>query len=310
MTSRKQIIAEIRNKLKIYDQQGLLDYVSINNWIKENIKEFGGNIMNEYQRPIMVEKGKAKLPDNFWALKGAVRCEQAGYSRTDDIRPEKQAQRRISYLEWTDIRDYYNYLEGKPCTDGDTRYITETLFFENPSGEKDSYNTYYNTPQQLRLIPHVNKANYDRNCPNLYCESPYEISIDESNNYISTNFNDGFIWVWYKGLPCDESGDLVIPETSRDKLKNYIIYFAIVKTLEDLWLTEDDPNIANKLQFFESRKNEYYAEAKSESISKGILGWSTKLINNNRRNTNKFEYMLRPLNTQSRDVFPLNYPYN
>lgn len=315
--TRKEIVAEIRNKLKVYDQQGLLDYISINNWIKENIKEFGGNIMNEYQRPLIVEKGKAKLPDNFWALKAAVKCEQEGYSEVEDIRPERQAQRRISYLEWTDIRDYYNYIEGRPCAeDGDTRYITETLFFENPSGTKNSYNFYYRTPQQLRLIPHVNKANYDSNCPNLYCESEYEISIDESNNYISTNFNEGFIWVWYKGLPCDDSGDLVIPETSRDKLKNYIIYFAIVKTLEDLWLTEDDPNIQNKLQYFTQMKNDYYADAKAESISKGILGWSDKLINNNRRNTNKYEFMFRSLTTKYRSsydphhpYFPLNYPY-
>ncbi len=309
MITRKQIVAEIRNKLKVYDQQGLLDYISINNWIKENIKEFGGNIMNEYQRPLVVEKGKVKLPDNFWALKGAVRCEMAGYSKADDVRPKRQAQRRISYLEWTDIRDYYNYLEGKPCLeDGDSRYITETLFFENPSSDKNSggyYDFYYNAPQQLKLIPHVNKANYDRNCPNLYCDSDYEISIDDSNNFISTNFNDGFIWVWYKGLPCDDSGDLAIPETSRDKLKNYIIYFAIVKTLEDLWLTEDDPNIQSKLQYFTQMKNDYYADAKAESISKGILGWSDKLINNNRRNTNKYEDFFRSMTPS---VY--NHPYN
>tara|TARA_R110002020_G_scaffold37283_1_gene112744 strand:- start:1313 stop:1453 length:141 start_codon:yes stop_codon:yes gene_type:complete len=46
MTKKKQIIAEIKNKLKVYDQQGLLDDISINNWIKENIKEFGGAWQN------------------------------------------------------------------------------------------------------------------------------------------------------------------------------------------------------------------------------------------------------------------------
>lgn len=292
MITRKQIIAEIKNKLKVYDQQGLIDDISLNNWIKENIKEFGGNIMNEYQTALVVEKGRAKLPDNFWALKAAVKCEQEGFVEAET---EKHIQRRTSYLEWTEIQDYYNYLDGKPCLeDGDSRYITETLYFETP---KKSYSFFYKQPKLLNLIPHVYKVRCDSDCPNLTANSEYDISIDEDHNYITTNFNEGFIWVWYKGLPCDEAGDLVIPGTSRDKLKNYIIYFAIVRTLEDLLLSEDDPNIFNKLQVFERLKNEYYYAAKSESISKGLSGWSTKLINNNRRNTNKYENMFSSLSS-------------
>jgi len=286
----KQILAEIRNKLKVYDQQGLLDEIAIKNGVVQNIKEFGGNIMNEYQITLRVEKGKVKLPDNFWSLKAAVKCEQVGYV---DAKVEKHAQRRTSYLEWTDIGDYYNYLEGKPCTsEGDARYITETLYFEVP---KKAYTFYYNMPTLLNLKPHVHKVRCETNCPNLISSSPFDISIDEQHNYLTTNFNEGFIWLWYKGLPCDETGDLIIPETSRDKLKNYIIYFAIVRTLQDLLLSEDDPNVFNKLQVFQPLADQYYYEAKSESIAKGLAGWSTKLINNNRRNTNKYETMFRNL---------------
>ena len=301
--TRKQIIAEIKNKLKVYDQQGLLDDISINNWIKENIKEFGGNIMYEYQTALIVEKGRAKLPDNFWSLKAAVKCEQEGYAeaKEDTI---KQAQRRISYLEWTEINDYYNWLEGKPCKeDEDTKYITETLFFEVP---KQSYTFYYNQPTLLNLKPHVHKVRCDANCPNIQVDSEYDISIDENHNYITTNFNEGFIWLWYKGLPCDERGDLEIPDTSRDKLKNYIIYFAIVRTLQDLLLSEDDTTgVIQKLNVFEPLKNEYYYAAKSESISKGLAGWSKKLINNNRRNTNKYEGMFGTLTPKVYD--PVSY---
>jgi hypothetical protein len=288
--TRQQIKAEIYNKLKVYHQQGLLDDISIDNWIKENIKEFGGNVMHEYQTVILVEKGKAKLPDNFWALKAAVKCEQEGYV---EEKVEKHIQRRISYLEWTEINDYYNYLEGKPCKeDEDTKYITETLYFEVP---EKAYKFYYKQPKLLNLKPHIHKVRCTDDCVNLNNESEFEISIDENHNYINTNFNDGFIWLWYRGLPCDETGDLIIPDTSRDKLKNYIIYFSICKTLEDLWLSEDDPNIQNKLQYFSQIRDGYYYDAKSESISKGSIGWSTKLINNNRRYTNKFENMYRNL---------------
>lgn len=290
MLTTNQMLSEIKNKLKVYDQQGLLDELTIRNGIKENIKEFGGNIMNEFQTSLVVKKGRAKLPDNFWALKAAVKCEQAGAL---EVEAKKHIQKQHSYFEWTEIGDYYNFLQGKPCLeDGDSKFVTETVYFETPN---KAYEFYYNQPTLLNLVPHVYKVRCDSDCPNLTADSEYDISIDENHNYITTNFNEGFIWVWYKGLPCDEKGDLVIPDTSRDKLKNYIIYFAIVRTLQDLLLSEDDPNIFNKLQIFESLKNEYFYAAKSESISKGSVGWSTRLKNNNRRNTLKYENMFRSL---------------
>ncbi|MFT6125720.1 MAG: hypothetical protein ACJAVA_000161 [Flavobacteriaceae bacterium] len=290
MLTRKQLIAEIKNKLKNYAQQGLLDEISINNWIKETLKQFGGNLMYEYQTAIIVEKGRAKLPDNFWALKGAVKCEQEGYV---EEKVEKHIQQRISYLEWTDINDYYNYIEGRPCLeDEDSKYITETLYFEIP---KKSYKFYYRQPKLLNLKPHVYKVRCTEDALNLTNDSEFNISIDENHNYISTNFNDGFIWLWYKGMPIDEKGDLVIPSTSRDTLQNYIIYFVVCKVLEDLWLSEDDVNIQNKLQYFSQIRDGYFADCKSDTISKGMVGWSTRLLNNNRRNTNKFENMYRNL---------------
>lgn len=302
--TQQQIIAEIKNKLKVYDQQGLLDDISLKNWMKENIKEFGGNIMNEYQTALIVENGRAKLPDNFWALKAAVKCEQEGYTEASNDTYDKHVQRRISYLEWTNIDDYFNWIEGRPCNESeDTRYITETLFFETPN---KNYTFYYKQPQPLYLKPHVHKVRCDANCPNLSVDSEYEISIDEAHNYIHTNFNEGFIWLWYKGLPCDEAGQLMVPETDRDKLKNYIVYFAIVRTLQDLLLSEDDTTgVMQKLSIFQPLMDEYYYAAKSESISKGLLGWSTKLINNNRRNTNKYEFMFRTLTPNY-----YNDPYN
>lgn len=286
----QELIAEVENYLPTYAQAGLVDHLSIKNWMKETVKEFGGNLTEEYQQSIRVEKGRVKLPENYYALKAAVKCEQEGYHKAES---KKHAQRSISYLEWTNIHDYYNYLEGKPCLeDGDSSYITETLYFKTPD---ESYTFYYKQPQILNLVGHVNKKNCDANCPNLTTEGKYDISIDKKGNYMTTTFNDGFIWLWYKGLPCDEYGDLEIPETTNDKLKNYVVYFCIVKTLEMIWLSEDDPNVINKIQYFSKIRDEYFYDSKSESISQGARGWANRLINNNRRETWKFETMFRKL---------------
>jgi hypothetical protein len=286
MMTTKQIIFECRNMLKIYDQQGLLDEISMKNWLRECLKEFGGNLMEEHQTVLRISKGRVKLPENFWALKAAVKCEQEGYA---EAKTEKHIQNRTAYLEWTEISDYYNYIEGKPCLeDGDSKYITETLYFEVP---KKSYTFYYNQPKLLNLKNHIYKTRCTSDCMNLQNNSDYNISIDENHNYMTTNFNDGFVWLWYRGLPSDENGDLIVPTTSKDKLKNYIVYFIIVKTLQQLMLSEDDVNIFNKLQVFQQLADQYYYDAKSESVNKGLSGWRTRLLNNSRRNTLKYERM-------------------
>jgi len=294
MTTRKQMIAEVKNYLKVYDNQGLLDILSISNWMKTAIKEFGGNIMENHQTTLIVENGRAKLPDNFWALKAAVKCEQEGCFE-EEQKTEKHAQSVVSYLEYTDIADYYNFLAGRPCkADGDSRYITETLVFETKAGNTP-FTFYYKNPKVLALKQHTYTTRCATDCINIGATSEFEISIDEKHNYLHTNFNSGFVTLLYRGLPSDERGDLVVPETDRDSLKEYIIYNSVVKTLEMLWLAEDDQNIINKLQYFKSQEKEYFYKAKSDTVSKGAVGWKTRLVNNNRRNTNKHEAMFRSL---------------
>jgi|TARA_R110000822_G_scaffold6851_26_gene28751 hypothetical protein len=294
MITRKQIVAEIKNSLKQYDQNSLLDYIAINNWIKEGIKNFGGNIMDTNQITLIVENGRAKLPDNFWALKVAVKCEQEGYCE-ENGGTEKHVQSVVSYLEYTEIDDYYNFIAGRPCKeDADSKYITETLIFETPSGSKP-YSFFYKNPKILHLKRHTYKTRCTTDCINLGAESEFEISIDEKHNYISTNFNSGFITIVYRGLPCDNKGDLVVPETDRDSLKNYLLYNSIYRTLEMIWLGDDDPNLIQKIQYFKALSSEYFYKAKSDTVSKGAVGWATRLINNNRRNTNKYENMFRNL---------------
>ena len=286
----EQLLSEVRNRLKTYDEAGLIDEISIANWMKECIKEFTGSVMSENTTTLIVERGRAKLPDNYWALKAAVKCEQEGYT---EVPATKQAQRRISYLEWTDIGDYYNYLEGSPCKEsGDTRYITETLFFEAP---KKSYQFYYNQLKLLKLKNHINSIRCDANCPNITAQSDFEISIDGSSNYIHTNFNDGFIWLYYQGLPSDENGNLIIPELGRDKLKEYVLYTCLAKTLESLWLQEDEPNAVNKLSYLTQKANEYYYAAKQDIFGQHYNEWKNKVVNNNKKEMMKYDNLYRTI---------------
>lgn len=284
-----QIKAEVHNMLKSYSQQGLIDDITLENGITDCLKEFGGNVMQEHAVSLMVKNGRAKLPQNFWALKCAVKCEQEGYH---EAKTEKHAQKSISYLEWTEISDYYNYLEGKPCeADCDAKYITETLYFEVPD---KSYTFYYNQPTILNLVPHVYEVRCDKDCPNIRAKGEYDVSIDENHKNLTVNFNDGFIWLWYKGLPTDGEGNMIIPMTSRNKVKEYIIYFSVVRVLEQMWLDEGE-ELQNKIAYFSQQRDMRFYEAKSDTISEGAVGFNTRIVNRNRMFMRKFENMYRNL---------------
>jgi hypothetical protein len=77
--TRKQLIAEILTDLRQYDESGLIDYRSLNMWIKNELKRFGANITILTEKVLDVEGGKVELPEDFWTLHLAFKCKQEGW---------------------------------------------------------------------------------------------------------------------------------------------------------------------------------------------------------------------------------------
>ena len=287
--TKSEMIAEITTALKDYDEAGLVDYISIDLWIRNALREFGGNLMDAQETTIEVKNGKANLPENFYALGLALKCEPAGWSGNEE--DKKHLQSSIFYQERIEKRNFWDNQLGEdtPCLAGeDCKYVVENIFWQDKTSKSAKF--YYNDIKILRLVQGYKRVKCDKGCPNLTeRESPYEISIQ--GNYIQTNFDSGYIYLRYRGLPVDENGDLLIPDIQRNKLPDYIKYTCIRRTLENLLLTSDDPNVGQKLQYFSQKENEYYHAAKNDSINEGMLGWKDRIKHRNRRYTRKFEVM-------------------
>lgn len=80
------------------------------------------------------------------------------------------------------------------------------------------------------------------NSPDLKCQSEYTYSLN--NNYIITNFKDGYIFMAYKGLPTDDECNLLIPDNVNVKLA--IEYYIKSRFLDDLG--SDDNRIIRQQQ--------------------------------------------------------------
>ena len=142
----------------------------------------------------------------------------------------------------------------------------------------------------MRLTRGIKKEHLGKNCQNLLLKtkSPYEINI--VNNKLQTNFDKGFIYMQYNGLPTDEKGDLIIPDTTH--LVTYLTYMLKRVVLEDIWVNGDDPNLVNKINYFTQKEREYEGKARTAVKFKALGNtWDKKLQLSMKKNTAVFESM-------------------
>lgn len=287
--TESELIADITTKLQIFEESNLIDPIFIKNWIKDGLKEFGGNIMQEEEVVLEVENGKAKLPDNFYAFKFGLKCDPIGYS----INKEKENILFASTFYQERVKKTAVWLNSidPPCRPGyECEYIKEESIFLDKKGQENVVQFWYNTPVLFKLVRGYNKLKCDKGCQNLTIDSPYEVSI-QNNNYLNCNFQKGAVYLRYRGLPTNEFGELLIPETSRNSVKDYLEYKCTRRTLENIWVNDDKPDVVTKLNYFRQLENEYYLKAKNDTIDDGLLGWREKVKNQLRKRTRKFELM-------------------
>lgn len=279
-----EFIAEIRTSMKSYDAANLIDDISIQNWVIDELKRFGSNIMDLHPEVLFVRNGKATLPDNYWHLRLAARV------KVTDFNLDEDGDSSLS-------RNLYDTIERGATwsTTGETGEVTEKTYTTTVSIDRKRVELHYNSPTLLKISRGVVRKRLDFECVNLSDrmanQSPFEIIIN--NRTVQTNFKEGFIYIQYYGFLSDEDGEIIIPETQHNRLKTYLEYFVKMKLIEELALNSDDPNKVNLLQYFEGKaRNEFslaMTEAKFES-----LNWkeTRKLMRNqNRRKMMPFENM-------------------
>lgn len=284
--NKREFIARIASDLRQYDESNLIDYRVVREAVDDKLKRFGNNIMVNSDKLIKVVDGKAKLPDNFWKLNLAVKCEPEGYSvksgdKRDVISSFMYKQRTEESLKWN------NSIESYVKTDH--KVITETVKID-----LNVVDFYYKQPTALRLTKGMKRDVCSATCKNLQDaftrNSPWEISI--INKILYANFDKGYIYIQFAGLPLDEEGEIEIPDTQHNHLKTYLQYHCKALIMENLMGNGDDPNLINMYKLYSSKESEYFSLAMTE-VKMESLGhdWDVKMKNKMRRGTLKYESM-------------------
>jgi hypothetical protein len=272
-----QLMDEISMDFQNYD---LENYIAPHQLIKVAKRvnyDLGLRIMMTKESILEVEKGRVKLPDDFFVLNFALICD----SQTVEV----------VMPQGTNIQEVAAYKETNatvnPCTDGPVNCrvcqpnacscscATQTpaactaspynplvpygdscikpRVYMNCKG--DSYEliqivktqTYsYKRLLPLRILQ--NAQDIDCDCPNLYLNNDNQAWI--KNGYLYTTFSTGKVYINFQGMMEDSDGNLLVPD--HDLLNDYYEYALKSRILENL-IMNDELQAANKLQLIESR---------------------------------------------------------
>lgn len=282
-----ELIAEITSGgFTQYEESGLIDHISLRTWIKNELKRFGSNIMNLNEAILHVKDNKAKMPDNFWNLRVAVKCEP-GNIVTED--PEGVLQNSFFYKERLEGEYAWNN-EANDVITTPQKFVREEFYFK---GAKATFN--YINPTYLQLTKGFNRSICSKDCPNLSraltASNPYSINI--TGDYVNTNFREGTIYMQFLGLDVDEEGKLIIPETQHSRLKEYLIYYCRMRILEDLITGDDDLSKGSLLSYYNQKATAAFSLAMTETKMEALgRNWMRVVRNKQRLQSLKYDVML------------------
>lgn len=286
MITIDSIITDIKSDLRTYDEAGLIDDVSLEMHLINELKRFGGNVMDVHAKVFEIRNSQTSLPKNFFSLYKAIKTEPIGYGCENEEVIEELNFGSTFYRVRKEASVTWDNLSGK-FTEGDYTQVTEKVYL----GQNKKLDIYYGNHKDLKLVKGFDKSKLDKSCENLKVKSsPYEISI--INNTLQTNFSTGFICLYFKGLRVDDETEaIVLPEDPNARLYEFLVYSGKAKVFEMLWSNDDDPNVQTKLQYFNQKMEQARTSASAQVRFESVSGktWWHNLKQRQRRRTRIFE---------------------
>lgn len=247
MITIDSFIADIKSELSAYDSSGLIDDVSIYKWVMKAMLKFGANIMTLQDTVVNVKNSQALLPDNFYSLYVAYKCDKKGYY-VKDKKHIDTLQQSYTWIERVERSNKWNTCE--PCCSEKTdKTIIERIYHREAEAE-----FHYHKPVLLKLGRTMQRDRCHAKCRNMVVKDcPHEIIINGTTLF--TNFSEGDVYVQYYGLPHSETGEIMIPETPKGELETYLEYHVKRKIFENIIANQDDSGASSLFQFYMQKED-------------------------------------------------------
>lgn len=280
----QEFLTDIKVEMRQYYESGLIDDQSVYKWYIAALKKFGATIMIYQEKVIEINNNKGILPNNFFSLKGALKC-----SPDKVICSEEDEPILVRSLFWHDIQmkqKGWDLCTGECCNNE----VEETVIRDNQYIDGRVFTKTYKDPVDLKLSPSFKKSLCDSGCANKYnSSSPYEINI--VGNQLYTNFKEGDVYIKYKGLEEDDEGFIILPDTPKGEVLTYVSVYVKRNILEGILLNGEDNGVSTLFKYYLEMERPQLGLALTEAKFLSLTPQSMyKLQERNIKNRQRFEY--------------------
>lgn len=260
-----EFLADIKGSMQQYDSAGLIDDISVYEWVVEGLNELSVIPTVRIEAILEVKNGKVKLPSGFKTLVSALKCEPLKMT----VEEPKDTLVDFHYYKVRDtVTKGWNICN--PCDIEETETcVVEKIYLH----EGVKANKYYSIqgPIKLNLTPYTKKVKCDSRCLNFGVESPFEISINGKHLY--ANFKEGNILITYNGYEEDEEGFVIIPETPENHIIKYLRAYVSKEIIKRMFINSDNTTNEQTLyQLFDVEANLYFRKTLGEIKMNKVLG--------------------------------------
>lgn len=241
----EELIVELKASLKLQERRGLIDDVSIYRWVEIALKKFGGDLTVPKDVILDVKKKQADVPNDYYDLILAYKCEFAGYEIPEGEKIIPELQNTFAWKERTERS--YRWCSCDECCKDETEKTIIEKFYINTREHRHEVRCHYRRPVPLHLSKPMEKdlcLKVERDMFDK--ESPYEINI--VGGVLYANF-DGPVYFKYKALPFDNKSEIEIPDTPLGGLADYVENYVKMRLFEEL-MFRGEPNASQMYQTY------------------------------------------------------------
>lgn len=227
------LLEDVRTDLKSLTTDGVIDPSQLIKVAMRVNYDLGLRIYMTKEKTFTIEKGRVRLPDDFYVMNFAMLCGEQTVSR---VNPQGTNIQEV-------VPEYRPWVDQLPCTNdsgiGEKACLTKC---GNSYELIQVIGSQEVTYKILEPISFKNSQYVDCDCPNLTYQSHNAAYIKDGWIYI--NLDEGKMYVNYQGTLEDEDGDLMVP--NHPMLNEYYEYALKKRILENLIM--DGANVSAQLQ--------------------------------------------------------------
>ncbi len=247
--TESELINEVRFIFEEETSMGFTDTNTIKGALRDGLDNIAGvtNVIEE--ELIEIENGKGKLPSNFKKILSAKEIKVEAYECSKEECP-------------CDKKKVYKNLLKICNTCNDEVFRSKYRVYTKKYGWGKN-NIYYKPVRELEVENILSNRNPSLDHMRYFSDRNGKVVATKYD--IFTDMPDGFIYLKYNAYPTNKEGEIYIPKTPRNDLKNYILNKAIAATARVIMIKERDPFMSEIYQMYKAEEDLYQERADYES---------------------------------------------